>query len=101
MYLPYEMSFVGHRPHSVHGTAASLELEVAVGFAALAAQVVDRVLVDRAVAATGVDEVAVRAPACADAPGWRAALGDDGGYGRSHAAVPDSKGAVLRGFEEG
>ena len=99
--LPYEMSFVGHRLDCIDGPAASWELEVAVRFAALAAQVVDRVLVDRAVAATGVDEVAVRAPACADAPGWRAALGDDGGYGRSHAAVPDSKGAVLRGFEEG
>ena len=95
------MSFVGHRLDSIDGPAAGRELEVAVGFAALAAQVVDRVLVDRAVAAAGVDEVAVWAPARADAPGWRAALRDNGGYRRSHAAVPDSKGAVLRGFEEG
>lgn len=36
-YLPDEMSFVGHGPHSVHRAAACLELEVAVRFAALAA----------------------------------------------------------------
>jgi len=95
------MSFVGHGPDCIHGPAAGLELEVAVRFAALAAQVVDGVLVDRAVAAAGVDEVAVRAPAGAGAPGWRAALGHDGGYRRSHPPVPDPKGAVLRGVEEG
>ena len=95
------MSFVGHRPDCIHGTAARLELEVAVCFAALAAQVVDGVLVDRAVAAAVVDEVAVRTPAGAGAPGWRAALRDDGGYRRSHASVPDPKCAILRGVEEG
>jgi hypothetical protein len=70
------MSFVGHRLDSIDGPAAGRELEVAVGFAALAAQVVDRVLVDRAVAAAGVDEVAVRAPACADAWGTMVAMGE-------------------------
>jgi len=95
------MSFVGHRADSVHWTAAGLELEVAVRFAAFAAEVVDGVLVDRAVAAARIDEVAVRTPACAGAPGWRAALGDDGGYRRGHAAVPDPERAVLRSVEEG
>lgn len=75
------MALVGHRAHGVHGPAAGLELEVAVRFAALAAQVVDRVFVDRAVAPSCVDEVAVWAPARTCAPRRRAALWDNCGDG--------------------
>jgi hypothetical protein len=98
--LPYEMPLVGHCADCVDRAAAGLEFEVAVCFAALAAEVVDRVFVDGAVATSGVEEVAVRAPAGAGAPGRSAALRDYGCDGRLHAAIPDSKRPVLRGVEE-
>ena len=77
--LPHEVPLVGHGADGIDRTTTRLELEVAVRFAALTSQVMNRILIDRAIATSSVDEIAIRAPASACAPRRRAALRDYGG----------------------
>ena len=77
--LPNEVPLVGHGADGIDWATACLEFEVAVRFAALASQVMNRILIDRAIASTGVDKIAIWAPASACAPRRRAALRDYGG----------------------
>lgn len=77
--LPHEVPLVGHGADGIDRTTARLELEVAVRFAALASQMMNRILIDRAIATASVDKIAIRAPASACAPRRCAALRDYGG----------------------
>ena len=77
--LPHEMPLVRHSADGIDRSTACLEFEVAVRFAALASQVMNRILIDRAIASAGVDEIAIRTPASACAPRRCAALRDYGG----------------------
>jgi len=77
--LPHEVPLVGHGADGIDWATACLELEVAVRFAALAAQMMNRILIDRAIATTGVDEIAIWTPASACAPRRCAALWDYSG----------------------
>ena len=95
MNLPDKVPLIGHCANGVDRSTACLELEVAIRFAAFATEVVDGVFVYGAIAAAGVNEVAVWTPTGAGAPGRYAVLGDYGGDRCGHAAVPDAERAVL------
>lgn len=88
---------VWHWPQRADGAAAAGEPERADGLAQAAMQAV---LVDDAVAAAGVDEVAVGRPARAHAPGRHVARGHDARNGLLLPPVPDAQRAVDGGVEE-
>lgn len=88
---------VGHCADRTDCAAAGGEGEGARGSAET---VLEAVFVDGAVAAAGVDGVAVDGPAGVHAPWWCASCRKDAGDGGGLSAVPDADGAVDRGIEE-
>lgn len=88
------MSPVRHRRHGSDTTTTEREFQ---GSSGSGEPLVDRVLLNAAVATSGVNKVTIRAPDAAHAPGRYIAawLGD--GDGDGHASVPKAEGAVHTG----
>lgn len=100
MDLPDEMAAVYHRSYGADGSASCRKLESPLRFP-VSLGLVNVELFDGTISTAGVDGVAGWAPAGTHTPGRNTVAGADTGDRVGLTSVPDSKGSVHGGGEEG